>query len=219
MKQITQERLVNAINNINDTLVANSTMQRYTSIIRALAFQGLQYAVGEKTTELDVAKFTAEMTYWDAPKTKEELAALSEEWGAKINHYHGKRRRVWNLQAAHNVSGLAWVPTSFDPLFSYPWVHEDLNLLESDLVILSEWKSKIVEKWIDHALLKAYTIHRCKSDNLQPSSSAELLAAAAFYQWANVWEIENYSLDVVLGNGLDTDLIDSDIIWFCAIAT
>lgn len=216
MKQITQKRLAKAIDKINATLIAKMT--RYTSIIKTLAFQGLQYAVGEETTELDAAKFTAEMIYRDAPRTKEELAVVSEKWEAKLYRYHSKRRQVWNLQATHNISGLTWVPADFDPTFSYPWVHEDLNLLESDLAILSEWKPRVVEKWMQYAMLDYCSIYRCKEDgSLRRSSFSELLLAASFYQWAHVWEIKNYSIDIVLGNGLDTDSINSKTVWFCAI--
>ena len=218
MKQITQERLIRAIDKIDTALARNTKMTSQTEIIKALSLRGLKSALG-CDNELDSDRLKVELNYWEAPKTKNDFHSLLENWQTRIFGYHAKREKVWNIQEKYRVSGLTWFQSDFDPSLSVPWINESLNLIDSDLEVLSKCKSLHLQKWIDFVRLQDCSFYRWVKQKGQnewkPLSVTDLLSISPYYQWCNTWNrLEIFY--ILLGNGKDTDSIESDTAWFCA---
>ncbi len=190
MKQITQERLIRAIDKIDVVLANNSEITRQTEIIKALSLRGLQSACG-CDTKLDGDRLSVELSYWEAPKTKNDFHSLLNNWQVRIFHYHAKRKKVWSIQEKYQISGLTWFPSDFDPSFPIPWITESLNLIDSDLEVLSEHKPLHLQKWIDHLRLQDCSFYRSakqsRQDEWKPLSVTELLSVSPYYQWCHTW--------------------------------
>lgn len=218
MKQVTQERLIRAIDKIDAALAKNSAMTRQTEIIKALSLRGLQSACG-CDTELDGDRLKVELNYWEAPKNKRDFHSLLDSRQTRIHHYHAKREKVWSIQEKYRVSGLTWCPSDFDPSFSIPWVDESLNLVDHDLEVLSVHKPLYLQKWIDYTRLQDCSFYRWikheRRDEWKPLSVIELLSISPYYQWCHTWN-HSETFFLLLGNGKDTDSIESDTSWFCA---
>ncbi len=218
MKEITQERLIQAIDKINEALSNNTEMARQTEIIKTLSLRGLKSVCGVNT-ELDNDRLKVELNYWEAPRTENDFHSLLDNWQARIGHYHAKREKVWSIQEKYRVSGLTWLPSDFDPSFSIPWIDESLSFIDSDLEILGEHKPLHVQKWIDCTRLQDCSYYRSVKQDGQgewkPLSVVELLSISPYYQWCHTWNhVDTFFL--LLGNGKDTDSLESDTTWFCA---
>jgi len=239
MKQITQERLIRAIDKIDDSIEVDQSFTQQTKIIQDLSLRGMQSMID---SHFDDRRQTIWQKYLcllrravnflrnsiTPPKVRvvetqiiaseEDFTNLFESWRAKIDHYHAKREKVWHLQKRYQVTGLTWFPCSFNPNLNFPWVNENLQLLESDLEVLGRWKVEIVSAWLECVIQDGSIFRYTSEGNWQKSCVAELIQASDSCQWAHEWSHTNpRQFNLVLGNGLDTDSSESDTIWFCAV--
>lgn len=156
---------------------------------------------------------------WDVPKSERDFHSFIADWQTRIHHYHAKREKVWRIQEKYQVSGLTWRPSDFDPSFSVPWVDESLNLIDSDLDTLNDFKPLHLQKWIDCVTLQDCSFYRWSTQNKQnewkPLLVTELLSISPYYQWGHTWN-HSETFYLLLGNGKDTDSTESDTAWFCA---
>ena len=213
-KQITQQRIINAIEKIDRALQNNREFKKYSAIVESLTLKGLQSRFNCEN-RLDDKKLKLELTYGDII-SKQDFGAVWQNYYNCIDRFHKKREKVWAIQRTNNISGLVFHKFNFNCKFTFPWVSENLKLQRPDLKILEEWKPKVIEHWFDTVLLKGSIVYLLKDREWHESSIQEMQAAAPFYQWANSYGCAD-ELHLVLGNGLDVESCESDSISFCAI--
>ncbi len=154
-KQITKERLLKALAKVQS--FRSETVESTWEIVVAIAELGMETVVnsafGRETPAHEFHRTSLELNYHEAPENKAELEAILERWNKNISRRHHFMDRVFQIQARHNISGLARVSYSLgDSEFECWGESDDLPLIESDLQALKSDKITIFENWLNYAV-------------------------------------------------------------------
>ena len=190
MKTINKARIITLIQKIEKEKI--NSISREIKIVDALTLQGLK-SVTRTLKEVDTQKTELELSYLDSPLSKSGLMEVWERYVSAINKYEKKKEKVYDIQQRYNVSGIVWRDTEFgNPPLNYPWVGEDLKLIELDLKIINSFKASLVEFWLNYSILNNLSVYRRNKIWEKVESSEEIYAALPFYDWAGTWESSYY---------------------------
>ena len=194
MKLIDQSRLIAAHSKL--TKFAYRLTHKEGEVMKAAFAYGLKSAlheqnnvVPEPTRERDVLRLTCD--YHEVFSFKDSLD-LETQFRHKIDRIQGKRSRLDAIQWKYKISGLRREECKFGDAAIERW-HPvgDLDLLDADLDLLKSDRSRIVQFWVDHALLNGLTPYywcKDKDDSWVPVDLDFCRLASTEYEWADTWQ-------------------------------
>lgn len=196
-KQITKERLLKTLDKVHSFRL--ETVQADGEIVIAMANLGMKTLVdstfGNETPAHEFQRTSLELKYREVPKNKAELEAILERWNKNVSRRHHFMDRVFQIQARHNISGLARVTYSLGDREFECWGESDeLPLIEADLQALKSDKVTIFDNWLNYAVANGleFWCSKPKADDWSRCSVNLIRAALQFYDWAVVYESKSY---------------------------
>lgn len=190
MKSITQERLIATLDKISAFFdkFAKRELDVSMAALR-LGFKLLATSAVPIDTQRDkdILKLTAR--YHDV-LSYEELEELHVSLFRKSDYVHQKRDRVRRIQEKYQVSGLRQEKCVIGDASIDRWrpVHDQLNLLDSDLELLKSERDKMLQFWVDLVALNGLTPYRRLEERWTETSLDFCRLAASEHDWVDMWD-------------------------------
>lgn len=219
MKVVTKERILNALEKVQKYMDAKPEIH----IIQAFAEIGLRAACGDPNPATDKCQLELAYQGWNDPeKVLPRLShldsqtditireALKEAWISSFERTLEKKdarsKKILDIQKAHQISGLELKTRCLaDKIIQYHAPHWQLELLDSDRVVMHGERQKIARTFLNavrsmalHNLQKQEVTLWVRSkgevDDWLPTDGKTILMYSFGRMWCNCWE-HRYFID------------------------
>lgn len=166
MKSINQDRLVAAHDKVGE--FAQRLMRREQDVLMA----GFAFAVKSKVydqlggnppeKELNVARLTCD---YHEVFTREDYLEMMDSLERKRSRVQALREWLDSIQLAHDVSGLrkGVVEINGGSLEVWEPADQQMTFTPSDIELLKQDRPRVVQFWIDHALMGGFDLYKYRS--------------------------------------------------------
>jgi hypothetical protein len=217
-KSVTKIRLLQALQHINHFREAQH--HRDSRIMQHFLMAGMKSAFGaSEAAQQEIQKINRELDLLEIPQSSAAIAALQARWKHTHNRRWHYRKKVFQIQAQHQISGLVPAETSLGDQTITHWEPSmQLPVIESDLPRMREDKPRLAAFMLDYAMQQGFDFYKEVDDAWAPTQSGEILAALPFFDWAFIWESEDHhhkQVHLSFGSGINTEAPASSA-YFCA---